>query len=213
MGTQPVDYLTGVFVHGKVASNAGSLLAVAGPVRIRLLRPEKRPTYEAAIMKQTKENALAEGTEYVAVGRPGIIGKTSFHLARGVGTVVHGGLKVLKGLWRATKGLTKKKHSVPVRDSIRSIIIEEVERLGTIPAPELENRLQHMAEMLRTLQQKIVELSSSGVSRQAAVSAAMASVEETNSLGAEEKAILGRIFRQNILIQKPDIVDAAAASA
>ena len=55
----------------------------------------------------------------------------------------------------------------------------------------------------------MLELSSHGLGHEALVSAAMASVENVNRLNIEEKAILTNIFRQNVAIQKPELVDTA----
>jgi hypothetical protein len=70
-----------------------------------------------------------------------------------------------------------------------------------------------MAQTIEALQERIAELSRPGVANRAAFSAAIASMEGASSLSDEEKAILARIFRQNIAIQKPELIDAAAGEA
>jgi deoxyhypusine synthase len=93
---------------------------------------------------------------------------------------------------------------------IRSVVMEELARLqNTSSLAELEERLQLMSDTIEAIQKKMLELSGHGLGHEALVSAAMASVENVNRLNNEEKVILTNIFRQNVAIQKPELVDSA----
>ncbi|MCJ7603496.1 MAG: hypothetical protein MUO63_18600 [Desulfobulbaceae bacterium] len=99
------------------------------------------------------------------------------------------------------------------RNKIRTIVIEELARSqGTgqrITLAELEERLQLLADTIEAIQKRIMELSGRGLGREALVSAAMASVKNVSLLNEEERVILTNIFRQNVAIQKPELVDNA----
>jgi len=102
--------------------------------------------------------------------------------------------------WRPQSSKTK----------IRAVVMEEIARLqNTNSLAELEERLQLMADTIEAIQKKMLELSGRGLGHEALVSAAMASVENVNRLNSEERAILTNIFKQNVAIQKPELVDTA----
>jgi deoxyhypusine synthase len=93
---------------------------------------------------------------------------------------------------------------------IRSVVMEELARSqNSTTLAELEERLRLMADTIEAIQMKMLELSGRGLGHEALVSAAMASVENVNRLNSEEKVILTNIFRQNVAIQKPELVDSA----
>ncbi len=96
----------------------------------------------------------------------------------------------------------------PSVNKIRSVVMEELARSQNSSTTlfELEERLRLMADTIEAIQKKMLELSGSGLGREALVSAAMASVENVNLLNNEEKIILTNIFRQNVAIQKPELV-------
>ncbi|MHC4070372.1 MAG: hypothetical protein ACYSWZ_13685 [Planctomycetota bacterium] len=97
------------------------------------------------------------------------------------------------------------------RKKIRTIVLEELARSQgadqTVILAQLEERLQLMADTIEAIQQRIMELSGQGLEHEALVSAAMASVENVSLLNEEERAILTNIFRQNVAIQKPELID------
>ena len=133
--------------------------------------------------------------------------------ARGIGRFIGGGFNVL-GL--AGKGLRKsvgKLRPLSSRKKIRMIVIEELARSQgagqRITLAELEERLRLMADTIEAIQKRILELSGRGLEHEALISAAMASVENVSLLNDEEKVILTNIFRQNVAIQKPELVDNA----
>ncbi|MHC4728881.1 MAG: hypothetical protein ACYS17_16815 [Planctomycetota bacterium] len=98
----------------------------------------------------------------------------------------------------------------PSKNRIRSVVMEELARLqNTSNLAELEERLQLLADTIEAIQKRMLELSGRGLGHEALVSAAMASVENVNRLNSEEKVILTNIFRQNVAIQKPELVDTA----
>lgn len=99
------------------------------------------------------------------------------------------------------------------KKKIRTIVIEELARSQGaergITLAELEERLRLMADTIEAIQKRILELSGRGLEHEALISAAMASVENVSLLNDEEKVILTNIFRQNVAIQKPELVDNA----
>jgi hypothetical protein len=132
------------------------------------------------------------------------------NIAGGMGKLIGGSFGALGSLRRALVKLLGKLRPQSSKKEIRSIVIDELTRFATgdseLTKKQLEERLQLMADTILALQEKIDELSARGVSSDTLVSAAMASVEDVNLLGDEEKAILTSIFRQNIAIQKPELI-------
>ena len=111
---------------------------------------------------------------------------------------------------RKSIGLLGRLRPQPSMKKIRAIVMEELARSQNPNAmADLEERLQLMADTIEAIQKKMLELSGRGLGHEALVSAAMASVENVNRLNIEEKAILTNIFRQNVAIQKPELVDTA----
>lgn len=114
---------------------------------------------------------------------------------------------------------TRKGKSLSTREEIRSVVIEELSRLqtaggkagGKVALPKLEKRVQFMAETIEAIQNKISELSARGLPRETLVSAAIDSVEDVEFLGDEERAVLASIFRQNLAVQKPHLIDTAVS--
>jgi len=74
---------------------------------------------------------------------------------------------------------------------------------------ELQERLQVMAEAIESLQEKIAELSTRGPIGEADMWKVMGSLKAAASLTDDERAILANVFRQNIAIQKPELIDTA----
>ena len=118
------------------------------------------------------------------------------------------------GLSLTRKALRKSMERLRPRDSrekIRAIVADELKRF---PAKEaeltrtiLEERLQLMAETKLALQEKINELSDRGPVSETDMFEAMDSLKAAESLTDDERNILATVFRQNIVIQKPDLVD------
>ncbi len=129
------------------------------------------------------------------------------NFACGLGRFVGGSFSAFGSVGKALRGLWPRSS----RERIRSIVIEELIRLAgkeaELTGTKLEERLQVMAETIEAIQKRILELSGRGLEYEALVSAAMASVENVSLLNDEEKVILTNIFRQNVAIQKPELID------
>ena len=74
---------------------------------------------------------------------------------------------------------------------------------------KLEERLQVMAETILALQERINELSARSPISEADMWEAVGSLEAAESLTDDERAILVNVFRQNIELQKPKLVEIA----
>ncbi len=94
---------------------------------------------------------------------------------------------------------------------IRAIVLEELARVqgldGAISLGELEIRLRAMAETVEALQAKIAELSVAGNISEAEIWKVMDSIESAESLTNSERSVLVNIFRQNIALQKPELIE------
>jgi len=136
------------------------------------------------------------------------------NVARGMG-------KCLGKIVGVTRRRTKKRPRAAIEELpalpdtigwVRTVVVEELTRLlgvtGTVTRAEFEERLRHMVASILVLQQKIRELSVHGPVSDADISEAIAAVSARESLGVEERSIMEGIFRQNITIQKPELVNA-----
>lgn len=135
------------------------------------------------------------------------------NFACGMGKFVGGGFNILVSVRKALGESMGKLRPLSSKKKIRTIVIEELARSQgaeqRITLAELEERLRLMADTIEAIQKRILELSGRGLEREALVSAAMASVENVSLLNDEERVILTNIFRQNVAIQKPELVDNA----
>jgi len=135
------------------------------------------------------------------------------NFACGMGKFVGGSFIALVSVRKALRELMGKLRPLSSKKKIRTIVIEELARSqGTeqrITLAELEERLRLMADTIEAIQKRILELSGRGLEHEALISAAMASVENVSLLNDEERAILTNIFRQNVAIHKPELVDNA----
>jgi hypothetical protein len=135
-------------------------------------------------------------------------------LGHGIGKLVGTTRKVLSWPGSTLSKAMEKLRSVFPSAKIRSIVLEELARSqGTdqkITLAQLEERLRLMADTIEAIQKRILELSGRGLEHEALVAAAMASVENVSLLNEEERVILTNIFRQNLEIQKPELVDSLA---
>lgn len=148
----------------------------------------------------------------------GVVGATSRRAGVAVGTVAAVGGKVVgagargvasigKGV-RASAGLFRLR---PMRDKIRSVVIEELTRWmggdAELARSGLGDRLQAMAETLIALQKRVGELSARGRLRSADLTREIAMLEAAAPLTNDERAVLVSVFRQNIALQKPELTD------
>jgi hypothetical protein len=135
------------------------------------------------------------------------------NFACGMGKFIGGSFSVLVSVRKALGESMGKLRPLSSKKKIRTIVIEELARSQgaeqRITLAELEERLRLMADTIEAIQKRILELSGRGLEHEALVSAAMASVENVSLLNDEERVILTNIFRQNVAIQKPELVDNA----
>jgi hypothetical protein len=135
------------------------------------------------------------------------------NFACGMGKFIGGGFNILVSVRKALGESMGKLRPLSSKKKIRTIVIEELARSQgaeqRITLAELEERLRLMADTIEAIQKRILELSGRGLEHEALISAAMASVENVSLLNDEEKVILTNIFRQNVAIQKPELVDNA----
>jgi len=97
-------------------------------------------------------------------------------------------------------------------DAIRTVVLEELARLhGPEPSldlTEFQERLKVMTETILALQKRIDELGARGSFTAADMQDAVDSLKSAESLTNSEKAVLVNIFRKNVTLQKPDLIDA-----
>ncbi len=137
------------------------------------------------------------------------INEISCNLGRGVGKLVGGTRKVLSLPANTLSSALEKLRSVFPGSNVRNMVTEELMRLmggEGLVKEELEQRLQVMAETIVALQERIDELIAQGYVSETDVLGAMDSLEAARSLSNDEKAVLVNVFRQNIALQKPELV-------
>jgi len=112
-----------------------------------------------------------------------------------------------------TQPSASKPEPLSTREEIRSIIAEELARLQAAEEKaallNLEKRVRFMAETIEALQNRIMELSACGPVSEADMWEAVDSLDAAESLTDDERAILVNVFRQNITLQKPELVGVA----
>ena len=137
----------------------------------------------------------------------------SRNFACGMGRLIGGSFSALGSLRKALGKSIGKLRPRSSREKIRSVVIDELTRLAVgdaeLAGAKLEERLQVMAETILALQKRINELSVRGPVSETDMWEAMSSLKAAESLTDDERAILVTVFRQNIAIQKPDLIDTA----
>jgi hypothetical protein len=102
--------------------------------------------------------------------------------------------------------------SRPAREDIRCIVVEELGRLsatsGGITLLELESCVHRMAEAIEALKERINGLTACGPVSDADVWREVNSLAAAESLTKDERALLAGVFRQNIALQRPELVSA-----
>jgi len=133
------------------------------------------------------------------------------NFAGGMGKLIGGSFSALSSARRALRESVAKLRPQSSREKIRAIVIDELTHLmageAELTGTKLEERLQLMAETILALQEKINELSARGPVSETDMWEAMSSLKAAESLTDDERAILATVFRQNIAIQKPDLID------
>ncbi len=126
------------------------------------------------------------------------------------GSVLSGAMSKLRFIFPSPTSTTST--TIPTSTRIRAIVIEELMRLmGTegLAAEKFEQRLKVMAETILALQERLDEMADSGHISETDMLRAMDSLKSAESLTGDERAVLVNIFRQNIALQKPDLIDTA----
>lgn len=136
-----------------------------------------------------------------------------YGFVRGMGKCIGGASRTLASARETLSESAKELRPRFSRERIRSIITEELTRLlGTeaeLKGAELEERLQFMAEAILALQERINEVSAHGPVSAAAMWKEIGSLEAAAPLTNDERSILVNVLRQNIVLQKPELADAA----
>ena len=96
------------------------------------------------------------------------------------------------------------------REKIRAIVTEELMHLvgkeTELTRIKLEERLQIMAETILALQERINELGARGPVSEADMWEAVDSLKAAEALTNDERVVLVKVFRQNVALQKPELV-------
>ncbi len=129
-----------------------------------------------------------------------------------VGRLVGTTRKVLSWPGSTLSKAIEKLRSMFPSAKVRTIVTEELIRLlgaENLAEEKLEQRLQVMAETILALQERIDELVARGHISETDMLDAMDSLKTARSLTNDEKAVLVNVFRQNIALQKPELVGTA----
>jgi len=133
----------------------------------------------------------------------------------GLGSLVGTTRKVLFWPGSALGKAVGKLRSVFPSAKTRAIVTEELMRLMSAEEyaeDKLEQRLKVMAETIVALQERLDQMVVSGHISQTDMLEAMDSLKTADSLTNDERAVLVNVFRQNITLQKPELVDTAVGS-
>ncbi len=136
----------------------------------------------------------------------------SLGFVHGVGTLVGRTCKVLSWPGSTLSKAIEKLRSIFPSTKVRTIVTEELTRLMSaeeLAEEKLEQRLKVMAETMLALQKRLDGMVTGGHISETDMLKAMDSLKAAESLTDDERAILVTVFRQNIAIQKPDLIDTA----
>jgi hypothetical protein len=136
----------------------------------------------------------------------------SLGFVHGVGTFVGRTCKVLSWPGNALSNAMEKLRSVFPSARIQAIVTKELMHLMStegLAEEKLEQRFKVMAETILALQERLDEMVTGGHISETDMLKAMDSLIAAESLTYDERAILVTVFRQNIAIQKPDLIDTA----
>ncbi len=96
------------------------------------------------------------------------------------------------------------------REEIYKIIAEQSARMNPeqqeLALQAYDRRLKAMSEALHALQEKIAELQLSGHLNAQTMAQAIGEVQSDEHFSADERNILATILKQNIVLQKPELV-------
>lgn len=133
----------------------------------------------------------------------------------GVGKLVGGTRKVLSLPGSALSKAIEKLRSIFPSAKVRTVVAEELTRLMEaegLAEEKLEQRFKVMAETILALQKKLDEMVAGGHISQTDMLEAMDSLKAADSLTNDERTVLVNVFRQNIALQKPELVNTAVGS-
>lgn len=96
------------------------------------------------------------------------------------------------------------------REEICKIIAEHSAQMNPeqqeLALQAYDRRLKAMSEALHALQEKIAELQASGHLNASTMAQAIGEVQSDEHFSADERNILATILKQNIVLQKPELV-------
>ena len=138
----------------------------------------------------------------------------SRNFASGLGKFVGASHNILVGVIKVPRNALRKSAArlrpQSSRERIRSIVTEELSRLigkqTEFTGAELQERLQVMAETILALQERLDELASRGYISETDMLNVVDSLKAADSLTHDERVMLVSVFRQNIAIQRPELV-------
>ena len=133
-------------------------------------------------------------------------------LGYGIGKLVGGTRKVLFWPGSTLSKATEQLRSVSPNARNQTTVTEELMHAETPMEASFEQRLQVMAETILALQKRLDELVASGHISGRDILEAMNSLKVAYSLTNNERTVLVNVFRQNIALQKPELVNAAAGN-
>ena len=167
-------------------------------------------------MKNTRKNDTdqAASRKHGAIHCLGTFMGASYNLAGGAGRfLLDGPFRALSRLLKSPKRSAKPEKFPYTQEAIRSIVMAELAQLKgmdrTINLVEFEKRLRVMSEAIEALQVRITELVASGPIGAAEMQMAIGSIKAAESLTNVERTMLVNVFRQNMVIQKPELFDTA----
>ena len=131
-----------------------------------------------------------------------------------VGKLVGGTRKVLSWPGSTLGKAIEKLRSVFPGAKVRTIVTEELTRLMSdegLAEEKLEQRLKVMSETILALRERLDEMVASGHISQTDMLEAMDSLKAADSLTNDERMVLVNVFRQNIALQKPELVGSGAS--
>jgi len=134
-------------------------------------------------------------------------------LGYGVGKVVGGTRKVLFLPCSTLSKATEKLRSVSPGARGQTAVTEELMHAEAHTEASLEQRLQIMAETILALQKKLDELVAGCYISGRDILEAMDSLKVADSLTDSERTVLVNVFRQNIALQKPKLINTTASNS
>jgi len=157
----------------------------------------------------------APATDHGAMHRLGTLVGASYNLVRGTRDFLleapSRALSRFAAMWKRPARAAKREKFPYTQEAIRTIVMEELAQLegtdGATSLAEFERRLRAMSAAIEALQAKIAEQGAGGAILAADMLAAMDSIKAAETLTSDERNVLVNIFRQNLAIQKPELID------